>query len=484
MLKIRCCLLLLPVFLAACAGAPKKSDASAGTLAEVLAAETEFRSELARWTRGEGGEEARVHAAGERYRTLLARCAVETACDHQAAMASQSATLALMQQSLVGQDDENAESPETVGDVATASPLTTDLPALERSVAMLKGRRLDEVIRMNPAVKASIEEWLTWMRPNLLDAWEHYQFLRHRMWPQYEQAGLPEALLFGIMAKESGGKAHAVSRAGAVGLLQFMPATAARYGLGRAGFDERFDAEKITGANVRYLNDQLALLNNDLELALGAYNGGEGRMGRLSPKGSRGFWDPRVYGNLPPETRDYVPMVLAAAWLFMHPEQYGLEFPRFDATPASIALVRPASINELSVCMGQFGNPRGWFRTLRNLNPRYEADTRIAAGTELAVPATAAKAYLARCQSGALAQTAADLHEAVKPVAGRPGQVASASAPTGSGRSHVVRSGETLHAIARRYGCAVNAVARANGVAAPKYLIRVGQRLKLPSCRG
>ena len=153
----------------------------------------------------------------------------------------------------------------------------TDVPELARSAAMLNGKRLDEVIRLNGAVKAGIEEWLTWMRPNLLDAYENYQYLRHRMWPEYEKAGLPEALLFGIMAKESGGKVHAVSRAGAAGLLQFMPATARGYGLGRAsGFDDRFDPALITRANVAYLNDRFRELNNDLELALGAYNGGEG----------------------------------------------------------------------------------------------------------------------------------------------------------------------------------------------------------------
>ncbi|MBK8286072.1 MAG: transglycosylase SLT domain-containing protein [Ahniella sp.] len=475
------------LLLSACATNPRKAagDTPAqGTLAEILAAETELKSELARWARGEGGGPVRVHAASERYRALLARCAIETTCDHPTAMASQSSTLALLQQSVIGADDENRNEPATVGDADAGSGPEGDLPELTRSVAMLKGQRLDEIIELNPAVKASMEEWLTWMRPNLLDAWENYQYLRHLMWPQYEQAGLPEALLFGIMAKESGGKVHAVSPAGAAGLLQFMPATAQRYGLGRAGFDERYDAEKVTGANVRYINDQLKLLNNDLELTLGAYNGGEGRMGRLSPRGSRPFWDQRVYGNLPPETRDYVPMVLAAAWLFMHPEQYGLELRKFDATPSSIKLVRTASINELAVCMGQFGNPRGWFRTIRNLNPRWEAGTRLPAGTELAVPATAEKAYLARCQSGVLAQTATELHDAVKPAAGtyRAASVAPAPSGSGSGRTHVVRRGETLHSIARHYGCAVNAVAHANGVRAPKYLIRAGQRLSVPAC--
>ncbi|MBL0027779.1 MAG: LysM peptidoglycan-binding domain-containing protein [Rhodanobacteraceae bacterium] len=62
--------------------------------------------------------------------------------------------------------------------------------------------------------------------------------------------------------------------------------------------------------------------------------------------------------------------------------------------------------------------------------------------------------------------------------------VASASAPpAGAGRTHVVRKGETLHAIARRFGCGVPAVAQANGLHPPRYAIRAGQRLRVPSCR-
>jgi len=48
-----------------------------------------------------------------------------------------------------------------------------------------------------------------------MESYENYQYMRALMWPAYERAGLPEALLFGILATESAGKVHAVSRAGA-----------------------------------------------------------------------------------------------------------------------------------------------------------------------------------------------------------------------------------------------------------------------------
>jgi membrane-bound lytic murein transglycosylase D len=480
-------LLAASLSLAACAGnAPRKAAPATDDVAKAAQA---FERTLESWHRGEieEGESALTKARTD-LDTAVAACLATRGCDSASALQAQSQALGSMQVALLGRRDADTTEPAAVVVEATPAPVPpsaalplAEIPEVQRSVALLKGRKLDEVIRLNEAVNAALEEWLTWMRPNLLDAHEHYQYLRHRMWPVYEKAGLPEALLFGMIAKESGGKVHAVSRAGAAGLLQFMPATGARFGLSRAGgFDERFDAQRITEANIAFLDEQFRVFNNDLELALAAYNGGEGRVRRLAAGATpRRFWDAPVYNALPPETRDYVPMVMAAAWLFLHPDDYGVVFPKFDATPSSITLERAASINELAVCMGQFGNPRGWFRTLRNLNPRTEADTRIAAGTRLDVPKAAADAYAARCRSGLLAQRSVELHEARKPAGATRPMIASA---TPGGRTHLVRKGETLHSIARRFGCGVAPFAAANGLIAPKYMIRVGQRLRVPSC--
>jgi membrane-bound lytic murein transglycosylase D len=482
------CMGVALMLLGGCASQATKPAANAAGN-EVAAAATAFEGALESWHRGESDDAVgALTKARQNLDTAIAACLADRHCDSASALQAQSRALERMQVALLGR--RAADAAESDADIRTLDAESTanvvpleEIPEVARSVALLKGRKLDEVIQLNEAVKASIEEWLTWMRPNLLDAHEHYQYLRHRMWPVYEQAGLPEALLFGMLAKESGGKVHAVSRAGAAGLLQFMPATAARFGLSRnGGFDERFDARRITEANVAFLNDQFRIFNNDLELALAAYNGGEGRVGRLAARSQRGFWDAPVYNALPPETREYVPMVMAAAWLYLHPDDYGLVFTKIDATPASITLERSASINELAVCMGQFGNPRGWFRTLRNLNPRTEADMRIAAGTVLDVPKAAADAYAARCRSGLLAQRSVDLHEARKPAGATRPMIATRGASGGSGKTHVVRKGETLHGIARRFGCNVEPVAAANGLRAPQYMIRIGQRLTMPSC--
>ena len=463
-------LALLPalLLLAACHATPERSAPPASADAAAVQAEAgQALDELARLRGLEAADPNRVAEATAEYRDAAARCLATVGCD-AARIAEGALTLLDADPTVhtVGED-----LPSVADESADSSPVTTHLPEAGRSVNLLNGRDLRDVIALNGPVKAALTEWLTWMRPQLVDAWEHYQDMRHLMWPEYRQAGLPEALLFGILAKESGGKVHAVSRAGASGPLQFMPATGLRYGLGRVdGFDTRFDPQRATRANVAYLNDRFAEFNHNLELALAAYNGGEGRVGRLYARApNKSFWDGSVYWSLPPETRDYVPMVLAAAWLFLHPEDYGLEFPAIQTAPGTVRLERETTLNALAICIGNAGRRDGWFRALRNLNPRYMPDSRLAAGTELALPEPAIAGYRERCLDAPLAQLAMELTSARGPAAPK-------------ARSYVVRPGDSLHAIARRHDCTVAALAGSNRVRGPKYIIRPGQTLSLAGC--
>jgi membrane-bound lytic murein transglycosylase D len=385
-------------------------------------------------------------------------------------------------QSVRGVEDDTIEAGED-------SPIVASLPAMERTITLLKGRELAEIMTINDAVKAGLEQWLTQYRPNLMTAYVNYQFMRYRMWPEYHRAGLPEALLFGMLAKESGGRVHAVSRAGASGPLQFMYATGLRFGLtSKDGFDQRFDPGLSARANAAYINEQLAIFNGNLELVIAAYNGGEGRMQRLAGRGgATSFWDPKVYGVLPAETRDYVPMVLAAAWLFLHPERYNLAFPKIDGRPGSISLSEPATLTELSVCFGNEGGLyEGWFRALRNLNPALDPQRKLAVGTRLEVPAQLEAVYARNCARGRWADLAKDLSQATAVIAAaKPAQAKAsvASSASTSSKFYTVRAGDNLAAIARRSGCAkTEDIARLNGIRGPKYAIRVGQRLKVPNC--
>lgn len=481
-------LLLLPLLvLAGCAANGPRSDARApisdaalnALYARIDTTTARFDAALVLYEKGDvAAAAAEFDAARAAFREIADECLEQPGCDVRRVLAAQDALLVRQGRYLAGAT-EDADPVDAGGELVGEgdSPVLLAMPAAARTVSLLNGKDLAKVIQLNEPVKAALEEWLTWMRPQLLDTWENYQYMRHRMFPEYEKTGLPEALLFGIMAKESGGRVHAVSRAGAAGPLQFMPATGARFGLNRGGsFDLRFDPAESTRANAAYLNERFAELNGNLALALAAYNGGEGRIARLSDKGARDFWNPQVFNALPAETREYVPMVLAAAWLFLHPERYNLSLAQYDASPVKIRLTQDMSINELSVCIGQHGNPRGWFRHLRNLNARWEAGHRIPVGTELELPAAALDAYLRQCQQGPMLAMSRELHEARPPVA-------PAVAPRSSGGgSYVVKQGDSLHTIARKQGCTVQGIASANGIRAPKYLIKPGQRLSLAGC--
>jgi soluble lytic murein transglycosylase-like protein len=103
------------------------------------------------------------------------------------------------------------------------------------------------------------------------------------------------ALVLSVIAVESGGRAGAVSHKGAQGLMQLMPDTAARFGVA----DPLAPADNIRGG-VAYLDWLMGEFGGDVILALAGYNAGEGAL--------------REHGGVPPwpETRDYVPRVLAA----------------------------------------------------------------------------------------------------------------------------------------------------------------------------
>ncbi|MDQ3289303.1 MAG: transglycosylase SLT domain-containing protein [Pseudomonadota bacterium] len=393
--------------------------------------------------------------------------------------------------------DESADGSDEVPDAAGAAALLS-----------ADGQRFVRMVQYNPAVQAGIRRWLTDMRVSLIQSHENYQYMRHLMSPGFQRHGLPEALLFGIMAKESNGRVHSGSRAGAVGPMQFMPATGQRFGLGPdgSGFDTRYDPRLSADAAARYLNERFAELDSNIEMSLAAYNGGEGRALRVHrASGGRNFWDADVYNQFPAETKDYVPMVIAAAWLYLHPKEYGLSFPRVDSRPATLKLTQPSSIYELTICMGNGGTRDGYMRVLRNLNARYEADSYLVTGTVLNVTTRMVGLYNRHCVRGARAELAQKLvASSVDSAIVRTGPVTRAEPPVSSfvpaeigvattvatGKPepvsavvYRVKRGENLMAISSRFGCDLKRLATANGVKGPKYSIRLGQRLKLEGCR-
>lgn len=135
--------------------------------------------------------------------------------------------------------------------------------------------------------------------------------------------GTPEEMIY-LSVQESGLNPTIVSRAGAVGLWQFMPATGKSYGLYQDSYrDDRRDIEKSTDAAARHLKD-LYRSFGDWYLAWAAYNAGAGRItNALSKYNTKDFWE--IRSSLPGETKNYVPSILALSFIFRDPSGYGFK---------------------------------------------------------------------------------------------------------------------------------------------------------------
>ena len=478
----------------------------------MAAAEGRYRDALVKVGNSDPAGTLESNAALEDMEDAIAACLKLKGCPITNLLASYKR---LLKTDVDGRADGDLAVGENVQGLIYTEIATADVPASAEAAALLSadGQRFVNMVRMNPAVQAGIRRWLTDMRVSLIQTHENYQYMRDQMSPAFQRSGLPEALLFGIMAKESTGRVHVGSRAGAVGPLQFMPATGRRFGLGPdgTGFDTRYDPRMSAGAAAAYLNERNAEFGNNIEFWLAAYNGGEGRALRVyRATGGRSFWDASVYEQFPAETRDYVPMVIAAAWLYLHPKEYGLSFPKIEAKPSTFRLARPASIYELTICLGNGGTRDGFMRALRNLNPRYEADDWIPSGTTMNGTARIVSLYNRHCLQGQRAELAKQLVVsdpnsaivrvgAIETVVGTATGEDGTAMPAGSAappaavepqdkpkpkpvRQHRVGRGDTLMLIARKYDCRIGELAKANSLKAPRYTVRPGQQIRLQGC--
>ena len=139
-----------------------------------------------------------------------------------------------------------------------------------------------------------------------------------------KEEGVPQDLVYQAVA-ESGFRTQAVNpKSGAAGMWQFMPY--GTYGLEKTGwYDERFDPEKATRAYAREMKKAYAQLG-DWYLAMAAYDWGTGNIQRAVQRtGYVDFWELYRRNNLPQETKNYVPIILAVAIMAKNPKQYGLD---------------------------------------------------------------------------------------------------------------------------------------------------------------
>jgi membrane-bound lytic murein transglycosylase D len=268
----------------------------------------------------------------------------------------------------------------------------------------------------------------------------------------FRAEGLPLDLAY-VPLVESAFKPNAVSRAKAKGMWQFMHGTALDNGLKHDWYiDERADPEKATRAAAKYLKT-LYTMFGDWHLALASYNGGPGRVQKaMQRSGLEDFWSLSASSRfLPQETRDYVPLILAAVIIARNPAQYGMdvhpvETPKFEKVqlPKAIDLRRVAEWAGTSV------------QTIQDLNPelrRWTTPVRMA-DYELKVP------------EGSADQVRARLADA------GPNELTALN-------RYTVRRGETLLGISRKLKVSRSDLADANYLSA-KARLTAGQQLIIP----
>ncbi len=268
----------------------------------------------------------------------------------------------------------------------------------------------------------------------------------------FRAEGVPLDLAY-VPLIESAFKPNALSRAKAKGMWQFMRGTALENGLRHDWYiDERADPEKATRAAAKYLKTLYSMFG-DWHLALASYNGGPGRVQRAMKRSGRDdFWKLSATSRyLPRETRDYVPLILAAIIIARSPAQYQMEVTPIDVPLFETVTVAGAvDIRRVAEWAGAS------VQDIQNLNPELRRWTTPIRATEyeLKVPMGAAEVINTRLTE----QGGDDL------------------APLSH---YTVKKNETLPSIAKKLGVSRSDLAEANYLST-KSKLRTGQQLIIP----
>lgn len=347
---------------------------------------------------------------------------------------------------------------------------TATNPVVSDSVYIDRLQRIPAIIEMpyNEVVRKFIDMYATRLREKvafMLSANNFYM-------PIFEEAldlyDLPQELKY-LPVIESALNPKATSRAGAVGLWQFMLTTGKIYGLKNNSLvDERRDPIKSTRAAVRYLKD-LYEIYNDWNLVLAAYNCGPGTINKAIRRagGEKDFWT--LYNYLPKETRGYVPAFIAANYIMTYYCEHNISpmEMRMPEGTDTIQISKNLHLQQVAdVCKINIDQ-------LRALNPEFKKD--IIPGNEepyaLRLPNNMISCFIEHEDS--IYNYKPEVYQK------RRATVAITTPKSSSGKAvyHKIRSGETLGGIAAKYGVSVSQLRRLNGIKGSN--IRAGKSLRI-----
>ncbi|MDT8274157.1 MAG: LysM peptidoglycan-binding domain-containing protein, partial [Desulfomonilia bacterium] len=356
----------------------------------------------------------------------------------------------------------------------------------------------DIIFDITPRADHWIQRFSGADRKYFQDSLNRFETLRPIMEDILDQHGLPRDLVY-LCFVESGGHAHAVSRAGATGYWQFMPGTARIYGLSMNRWvDERRDLEKSTAAAARYLK-HLHRIFDDWLLAIAAYNAGEGTIFRImrNHEHVRAFWDISQEMPIKGETLEYVPKFIATLTMAKNREAYGLTDPPDEKEILQYDSVTVNSFFYLDEIAEILDVPRS---TMLHLNPELirECTPPLKKQYTLKVPKNSGEAltaHLAEASRSSVTYTTHTIERgdtlsglakkhatstrmiaqtnrmAVNDIL-RPGRILiiptkTSPAPVSSRHTHTVAAGETLKSISKKHGIEVQDLIEMNRISDP-----------------
>lgn len=287
---------------------------------------------------------------------------------------------------------EHPYEPASIDELLAISTFDSTLPTPETTSnvqADLRETTHDIPIPLNQRVLRYVELFQGRLREHLAAGLQRGSSYLPMIQNVFRAEGLPLDLAY-IPLIESAFKPTALSRAKAKGVWQFMGATAKENGLRQDWYiDERSDPEKATVAAAKYLRTLYGMFD-DWHLAMASYNGGPGRVQRaINRSGRDEFWAlTSTTRFLPRETREYVPMILAAVIIAKNPIKYGFDVIGTPAQALDTVLVPPAvDLRRIAEWAGVTADD------IQILNPELRRWTTPIRGTgyELNVPAETAE---------------------------------------------------------------------------------------------
>lgn len=347
------------------------------------------------------------------------------------------------------------------------------IPQFSDSIYIDRLQRMPTIMEMpyNAIVREYIDRYAVKLRNQvsvMLAANNFYMPLFEEALDAYD---LPLELKY-LPIIESALKPTARSRAGALGLWQFMLKTGRLYGLeSNSLVDDRLDPIKATWAAARYLREMYDIYQ-DWHLVIAAYNCGPGNVNKAIRRagGTTDYWS--IYNYLPRETRGYVPAFIAANYIMTY-------YCHHNICPMNTEIIPPTDTLQISreLHLQQVADLCDiTIDELKSLNPQYKRNI-IPGNTKpysLRLPQTKIATFIDN-QDTIYNHRAAELFKNRKTVA-----VSNKITPTvgkGTLSYHTIRSGETLSTIAQRYGVKVSQLKDWNGLSSNR--IRAGKKLKI-----